>query len=479
MHNLISSFIISGFILGIVIGSFVGFGWPLVLASVLIGGIFILIWFFERKFIFISMAVLFVSISLGLARYEIKDLNGLNDLDNLVGEKVSLRAVVADEPEEKENYTRFVAESERNKILIYASHSPKFNYGDKLIINGKLQRPRNFDSDFDWKSYLAKDEIYLEMFYPQIEFVSAGNGVWIKEKLFVLKNNFLEAVGKNIPEPDSAFIGGITVGAKSSIPRELTENLKKAGVMHVVVLSGYNITIVADYIMRFFRFLPFNAGIFAGISGIVLFAVMAGASATVVRASIMAGLVLLARATGRLYTASWALVLAGFFMVLHNPKILRFDSSFQLSFLATLGLIFLYPYLEQKLKFITSKYKIREAVCSTLSAQIFVLPLLLYKTGLFSVVSLPVNLLVVMFIPITMFFGFLAGGIGMINLFLAIPFSWIAYTFTRYELGIVNWSAKIPFSATNVSFPFWLMLLCYFAYAVIFFKLKIFEYGKD
>lgn len=471
--------LIVGFSLGIIIGSFVDFGWFLVLIPILIGGIFILIWFFEKKFIFIGAAILCISTGLGLARYEIKNFNIPNDLNNLIGKKVSLQAVIVDESEEKEKFIRFVAESEGSKILIYSGHSPKFNYGDKIVIKGKLQRPQNFNSDFDWKSYLAKDEIYLEMFYPQIEFVSAGNGVWIKEKLFALKNNFLESVGKNIPEPDSAFVGGITVGAKSSIPQELVENLKKAGVIHVVVLSGYNITIVADYIMRFFRFLPFNAGIFAGITGIVLFAVMSGASATVIRASIMAGLVLLARATGRFYTASWALVLAGFFMVLYNPKILRFDSSFQLSFLATLGLILLSPYLEQKLKFITSRYKIKEAVCSTLSAQIFVFPLLLYKTGLLSVVSLPVNLLVVMFIPITMFFGFLAGGIGMINSFLAIPFSWIAYVFTRYELGIVNWFAKIPFAAVGVFFPFWLMLLCYFIYALIFFKLEIFKYGKD
>ncbi len=466
---------IAGFVFGIIAGSFLNFS----VLFIFLGVIFLLLRLLKFSRIFLFLGLFFCLAGIGVFRYEIKNSIVLNNLDESIGSRVSLNAVIIEEPEEREKYNWLVVESDGNKILIYSSRFPKFNYGDELKINGLLQRPENFDADFDWKSYLAKDEIYFEMFYPKIEFISARNGSRIKEKLFALKNNFLEALEKNISEPDAAFIGGITVGAKSSIPQELTENLKKDGIIHVVVLSGYNITIVADYAMRFFRFLPFGAGIFAGIISIIFFAIMTGASATIIRASIMAILVLIARATGRLYTAGWALVLAGFFMVLHNPKILRFDSSFQLSFLATLGLILLSPYLEEKLKFITKKYKIREAICSTLAAQIFVLPLLLFKTNLLSVVSLPVNLLVVMFIPITMFFGFLAGGLGMISVYLAVPFSWIAYMFTRYELGIVNLFARVPFAAIDIQFSFWVMVLIYLAYALFFFKLKISKNGQD
>ena len=81
-----------------------------------------------------------------------------------------------------------------------------------------------------------------------------------------------------------------------------------------------------------FQFLAPVSGNKRGVIGVILFAVMTGASATVLRASIMALLALTARATGRIYTVSWALFFAGFFMVLQNPKILRFDTSFQLSF---------------------------------------------------------------------------------------------------------------------------------------------------
>ncbi|MEK7147475.1 MAG: ComEC/Rec2 family competence protein, partial [Patescibacteria group bacterium] len=102
------------------------------------------------------------------------------------------------------------------------------------------------------------------------------------------------------------------------------EKFRTVGVIHIVVLSGYNITIVAEFIMRLLAFLPRAARLAGGALAIILFAVMTGGSATIVRASLMAILVVVARATGRIYGITRALLLAGFLMVLHNPKILVF-----------------------------------------------------------------------------------------------------------------------------------------------------------
>ena len=217
--------------------------------------------------------------------------------------------------------------------MVYSQKYPEFKYGDKLKIAGVLKKPENFGTNnFSWPAYLAKDEIYYEMFYPQTEFISGGNGFWLKEKLFALKEKFLSAIASVVPEPHSAFLGGITIGAREGLPKDLQDKFRTTGVAHIVALSGYNITIVAETIMLVLVFLPRYLAIGGGVTGVVLFAIMTGASATVLRASIMALLALTARATGRIYTVSWALFLAGFFMVWQNPKILRFDTSFQLSF---------------------------------------------------------------------------------------------------------------------------------------------------
>ena len=468
--------ILSGFISGVFISSFVNFGPTLALLFVFLGVIFGITYFFNRSKVFGAVALLFIAVGLGQLRYGQDDLNGRqSDLQNKIGQKVMLVGVVSGEPEQKENYARLVLEIEnKSKILIYVQNYPQHKYGDKLKIAGVIKKPENFGTNnFDWPAYLAKDDIYYEIFYPQTEFISGGNGFWLKEKLFALKAKFLSAIAKVVPEPYSAFLGGITIGARESLPESLQEKFRTTGVAHIVALSGYNITIVAETIMLFFSFLPQYLAIGGGVVGVILFAIMTGASATVLRASIMALLALTARATGRIYTVSWALFLAGFFMVLQNPKILRFDTSFQLSFLATLGLIYLSPVVKNKISFITDKFNLREIFSATISAQIFVLPLLIYKTGIFSIVGLPVNFLILPFIPLTMFLGFAVGILGMFSALLSSPFAWASYALLQYELFIVDIFAKLPFAAVNISgFSEIFLILSYAAVFIVVFHLR-------
>ena len=469
MNQKIIAVLMGGFITGILLRSFVDFGWAFAGFFVFLGIslIFISQAFSNRK-LFLIFAFFLVAFGAGMARYEIKDIK-TQDFENKVGLETELHGIVIDEPDIRENYTRLIIEAENSKILIYSYHYPEFIYGDEIKIKGELRKPKNLSLDFNWEDYLAKDDIYYEMFYPKIEKISEGKGNFIKQYLFSFKHKYLDALGAVIPEPHSAFMGGLTVGAKQSMPKNLQEDFRSTGVIHIIVLSGYNITLVADTIMRILSFLPRMFSIGLGVLGIVLFALMTGATATVVRASLMAMLVILARATGRIYEITWALFLTGFFMVLHNPKIFRFDTGFQLSFLATLSLIILAPHIEKRLKFIPKKFKFREIASATISTQIFVLPLLLYKMGLFSVVALSVNLLILIFVPITMILGFITGGLGMISTLISIPFGWASYLFLQYELFVVDIFAKLPFASFNIeNFPFWVMAIVYILYLVIY-----------
>ena len=405
-----------GFSGGVFARSFYDFGWNFALLFIFLGlmlaGIFVFTKF--QKFVLFA-SLFFLAFGLGMFRYEIKDAPSA-EFGKQIGLKITATGVIVDEPDEKENYTRLVMETDKGKekILVVSRRYPVFHYGDRVELNGKLEKPEKI-SDFDWPAYLAKDDIYFEMFYPQIKKLDGIGGSWLKRQFFSVKEKFIGNLSSLIPEPDAGYLAGLTIGGKQAMSKDLQEEFKRAGIIHVVVLSGYNVTIVASVIMQILRGLPLFVGMGFGILGILFFALMTGASATVVRASIMAGLALLARATGRVYQMTIALLAAGIFMILQNPKILRFDASFQLSFLATLALIYVSPHVGNKLNFVPKKFQLREIVTSTISTQIFVLPFFLYKMGMFSVVSLPVNLLVLIFVPITMFFGFLAGGIGFIS----------------------------------------------------------------
>ena len=389
-----------------------------------------------------------------------------------------LEGVIADEPDVREAVTRLILKTEHTKVLLTVSHEPQFLYGDKVKVEGKLERPKNFEDEktlreVDYISHLAKDGIYYQMFRPKLTLVAHGEGNPVVEKLFAFKNAFIRNVGNLIPEPHASLLGGLVVGAKQSLGKELLDDFRTVGVIHIVVLSGYNITIIARFIEWLFSRLKKNLRLTIAAGAMMLFAVMVGASATVIRATVMALLVLLAHGTGRLYAITRALLVAGVIMLLHNPKILVFDISFQLSFLATVGLIYISPIIEPKVKWITERWWLREITVATIATQLFVLPFLLYKTGILSLVSLPVNLLILAAIPLTMLFGFLAGIAAFASTLLALPFAYIAYGFLAYELRVVDWFARLPFAAVALaSFPLWLAVLCYAGYGVIIWRMR-------
>ena len=438
--------------------------------------------FSEKKVspLFLISVAIFAS-GLGVWRFDFSADKGIvRTLEEKIGQTVLLEGVISVEPDERENNTKLTIDIEKDrlassagKILATVALYPEFSYGDKVQLRGVLEKPKNFGEpndlrQFDYISYLAKDGIRYVMFQPTITLVSSGNGNFAKNILFGFKNSFLENIGKIIPEPAVSLLGGLVVGAKRSLGEEWLEKFRTVGVIHIVVLSGYNITIVAEFIMRLLAFLPRLVRLFFGGLAIILFAVMTGGSATVVRASLMAILVIVARATGRIYDITRALLLAGFLMILHNPNILIFDISFQLSFLSTLGLIYLSPAIENRLGFLTEKLQLRQIVAATIATQVFVLPLLLYQMGKLSLVALPANLLILPTIPWTMLFGFLAGALGFVSQIIALPFAFISYILLTFQLKIVAFFAALPFASISIPyFPAWALFFCYAVFALL------------
>jgi competence protein ComEC len=311
-------------------------------------------------------------------------------------------------------------------------------------------------------SYLAKDNIHFVVFYPEILKLDSNQGNFLQAKLFFVKNIFLQKIKKVLPEPHASLAGGEILGSKQALGQNLLDKFRTTGVVHIVVLSGYNVTIVADAIAKSLSFLPRIFGGALGIIGIILFALITGAGATIVRASIMASLVVIARIFGREADALRLLFIAGLFMVLHNPSIVLYDISFQLSFLATYGLIVISPRIEKYFLWVPEKFQFREITLATISTQIFVLPLLVHNIGELSLVSLPVNLLVLIVVPMTMLFGFLTGLISIILPLLAWPFAFVSFLLLEYQIRLVDFFSGIPFASIKIpSMPYFVPILLY------------------
>jgi len=272
-------------------------------------------------------------------------------------------------------------------------------------------------------------------------------GNYIKEKLFIFKKKIIQQIKKILPEPESSLLAGILIGAKEDMGKELLEEFRETGIIHIVVLSGFNLTILAQFIMIILSVFGRKVSAIFGSLSIILFAIMTGASATIVRASLMALLVILARVLGRSSEAVRLLFLAGFIMLIFNPMLLLYDASFQLSFLATLGLLVLSPKIEDFIKYGNFKiFNLKEILGATLSTQIFVFPLLLYLMGEISIISPLVNILILILVPFSMLLGIITIAISFINFELGLIFSYANYLILSYDLTVVHYFSDLDFS---------------------------------
>jgi len=495
-----------GFVLGVLLRSFFFLDFYLVILFGVLAIVLILFFTLISKNNWgIIFGVFILTFSFGILRFHMVDVSAPSIFESQVGQKVSFSGKIIDEPTITENNQKLTVEisapqglaldslkarpfSAKTEILIISNLDEDYQYGDQINIEGTLKKPANFITDqgkeFDYVNYLRKDGIFYVMSYPKTEIVSHGNGNFIKNALFYTKEKFLNKMNLAIREPESLLMGGLILGEKSSFNESLRQSFVDTGTIHIVALSGYNITIVAEWIMKIFSFssFPKNLGIGAGIVAILLFVLMTGGSSTAVRAGIMASLALFSRVIGRNYDVARALILAGVLMILINPFILVFDVSFQLSFIATVAVIFFAPKIEKYFLWITPRFKLRDIISVTCAAYIFVLPFILYKMGNLSLVALPANALILPFIPFTMILGFLTGFTGIIWYVLAVPLGLVSQFFLHYELSVINFFSHLPFAALSIpNFPFFITLLiyAYFIYRLFGKSVKKFFVQED
>jgi competence protein ComEC len=415
-------------------------------------------------------------ISLGIVRTALwMSFNHSGVLDNLVNKKVLLSAIVVEEPQMLDNSSKIIVETIPNaasstlraKVLIIADRYSTVAYGDEIKLYGKILVPKPIDN-FAYDIYLARQGIFYTMTFPSINIVAHHHGNIVREYLIKIKNNFLEKVNELFSEPRSGLLAGLLVSGRSSLSKAEQAQFTKAGLIHIVALSGFNVTIIAQGLMALLIFLPKRLRLTIGATGIVGFVVMTGFGATIVRAGIMALLVIAAALIYRTYHVGRALFTAVLFMVLLNPVVI-FDVSFQLSCVATFAVIFAAPIVIEKygsrIKFLPEKFKIRETMIGTAVIEIFLLPILLSTSGQISLVTVVTNLLVLPALPIVMGFGFAATIVGYIHSLLALPLVAISNLMLGYILIVTNFFAGIPFGVMQFQMPTWSVFGIYFVLA--------------
>lgn len=443
---------------------------------------------FKRNTLFIYL-ILFLSAYLGgLVRFsatlEYSLEQRIFQKQIVAGEELEIIGDVVSEPLQKAKTKQFLVDVSFVNgiqisgvtILVYSDPYEPVQYADRIKFLAEVEYPEEFITEtgrtFDYINYLAKDGIRYTTYFPAVKEVSQHEYLsgfrQITYLLYELKNKLISTINRRLPQPESGLLAGILFGKKDALDERTNEQFRKVGLMHIVVLSGYNVSLVITLIMRLLYFLPLRIRSLLAVVGIIAFALLVGAGPTVVRASIMALFVVLAENVGRKYSVQRGLIVAGVIMVLVNPWVLLFDISFQLSFLATYGLITFSEFFEHWLQWIPSFLELRASAVATLSAQVIVMPLLLYSIGDISIISPIVNVVVLFAIPWAMLLGFIVS-------FTFIPeiFSIIAYLPLRYSTWIVEHLSQVPYAVITIPpFHISIMLGMYIGIVVWYIYLK-------
>ncbi|PIR85920.1 hypothetical protein COU14_01675 [Candidatus Kaiserbacteria bacterium CG10_big_fil_rev_8_21_14_0_10_44_10] len=420
----------------------------------------------------VSLSVLFFA--LGALRMDFAILNSVESgLEEMVGSEVTLDGVVWREPEARANATHLYIKTDYGLVLAFAYPGEEWNYGDKVSVEGVLEKPEAFETDlgrtFNYPGYLLTKGVGYTIRRADVERLSEDEAYDFIGGILDVKHVFMQKLELLMPEPQVGLSEGLLLGVKRALGEDLETTFRKTGIIHIVVLSGYNVMIVVTFILYVLgQVFGRRFSVVFGLVGIALFALLVGLSATVVRACLMASLLLIMGLTGRVYLVLRGLMLAGFIMLIWNPYSLAFDVGFQLSFIATLGLILVAPNLEERLRIMPSPLGAREFLVATLATQLFVLPLLLYQIGEFSLVAVIVNVLVLPMVAVSMLLTFLTGMVAFVSMSLATPLAFVTYLSLTYIIVTAEWFGSLPFASFTVpAFSFWFVPIGYTLIALV------------
>ena len=315
--------------------------------------------------------------------------------------------------------------------------------GDVLIVEGKL--------------YQTRGGMQGSISYAQIKRIDSHNAF-----IDTVRRKFAAGVQTALPEPASSFGLGLLVGQRNTLPYQTSQALLMVGLVHIVAVSGYNLTIILDAVRRVFGGRSKLLSIIVAGTLMIGFLFLTGMGASIVRASVVSGLSLIAWYYGRTIRPMLLILLAAAGTALVNPLYLWSDVGWYLSFLAFFGILMIAPQVLQKI------YKTREAplvpkmAVETLAAEVMTLPLILYIFGQMSLVGIIANILVALFVPIAMLLTLIAGLAGMYLPMLSGLIAFPAKIVLTYMLDTATLLSRIPNGFhTGVYISLLDMLLCY------------------
>lgn len=321
---------------------------------------------------------------------------------------------------------------------------PPYHYGDVVEVSCQLQRPTP-TPEFDYDKYLARYGILTECKYPTVHLLQTQQGTPAVALIYQFRTWLQQRVRQLYPEPVASVFSGVIIGIQDDLSAETNDLFRRTGTIHILVVSGMHVMIIVTLFNRVTqRWLSARRRFVVLIILLSAFSILTGLSASVIRAALMGLVMPLAQMLGRPRQAHITLALIAALMTAHNPYILLYDVGFQLSFLATLGLIYIQPAIERLFKWLPRWFWIRETVGTSVAAMIPTTPLILTQFGTFSAVSLLANIVVVPVSNAILFGGVASVLVSLGSIQVAQWFGYALWQVLRFTFTYLHWLLTWP-----------------------------------
>lgn len=395
---------VAGFMMiGIVLGRNIKEIEVLVFFLLLILGVFCTAYYFlpqyfkKEKLLFI-LGFLFLTLQLFRTYYI---FNILEPQKNLDGKHVYIVGNICSFPEISDKKTSFYLKTKLNSkavaIRVTTESKKSIFYGDTVKVSGKLKIPKEKTNrfGFDYREYLKGKGAIYTLYSKDVEVIAQGKNVLsLLNRFSTMLNNLIDRFFKS---DISSLLKGLILGNKSTIPDDVYKDFQRSGLAHLLAVSGGNVGVLCAFVEILFRRIlkVYGKGVnFLIIGVIIVFAVVTGMSASVVRASIMAAIFYAGRIIYRNPDTLNSLAVSSVLMLLVNPLFL-FDIGFQLSFLSVLSIILFYKGIYEYFAKLKIPRGVSSLIAVSISAQILILPLMAYYFSEVSVISFLTNIVAV------------------------------------------------------------------------------------
>jgi len=351
---------------------------------------------------------------------------------------VLIKGIVTSFPETKPNCSSFILSTEEltqtdkvysvsGKVLVRVLKKGTFSYGDRVLLEGRLYRPFSFSREFNYRDYLKRKGVYCILSVKKnnlVKQLGRNTDNPLKSLAFRLRNRIKEAISKNLSFFSASILNAIILGDRQDLSFYVRDALLKSGTVHIIAISGLHIGIVVFIILVMLKIIriPRKPRYILTILILIIYCILTGANAPVVRATIMAVVLLFSYFLKREVNIYNSLSLAALIILILNPWQL-FEVSFQLSFLSVVSIVWLTPKI--KAIFPESLYKIiwmRSLIMTfsvSVAASLGLLPLIAYYFKIITPITILANMIIVPYMSIIVASGFALGLVGVLVPFLA------------------------------------------------------------